>query len=114
MIYDKTLFVYKLRDNASSSNFESYVAFSGFRGPGGIQTAAIRANIQPAGPEKTVLVEGVLGKTFEAYTLSSGITEGMVLVASGSGDRFKVRGRQNYDYGMGQHNELVISKGDIT
>lgn len=112
MLLDKTAFVSRLQKNSTDNDKEAYVTHSGFRGPGQIPTSAIKINIQPASAELTVLTEGVVGKTFKAFTTVSGVVEGMRLTVSGTGQQFKVTGREVFDYGVNTHYELVLVKAD--
>jgi len=109
-IQDKIVFVSRL-EKRSDVDKERYVTFSGFAGPGQIATAAIRMNIQPASAEQQVLVDGVFGKTFVGFTVSSGVVEGMQLTVSGTGAQYFVRGREVHDNGiLPAHYELVLTK----
>lgn len=110
MYLPTTVFVARLTKDAADRDKESYVSHSGFRGPGGIATAALKVNIQPATAELTVLSEGVLGKTFRVFTTASGLVEGMRITVSGTSDNYYIRGREKYNYGLGQHFELVANK----
>lgn len=110
-VLDKTAFVSRLEKTSSDVDKETYTAFSGYSGPGGIDTSAIKCNIQPASAETTVLVDGVFGKTFNCFTSSSGVVEGMKLTISGTGEEYLVRGRQAHDNGiLPKHYELVLTK----
>lgn len=112
-VLDKTAFVSRLEKDSSDNDKEQYTTFSGFAGPGGIDTAAIRINIQPANAETTVLVDGVFGKIYNGYTNSSGVVEGMRLTVSGTNQDFIVRGRQPHNYGiLPPSYELVLSEGE--
>lgn len=109
-IQDKIVFVSRLAKTADVDK-EIYTAHSGFRGPGQIATAAVRMNIQPASAETTVLVDGIFGKTFKAFTSSSGVVEGMQCTVSGTGEQYFVRGREVHDNGiLPKHYELVMTK----
>lgn len=109
-IQNKIVFVSRL-EKRSDVDKERYVTFSGFAGPGQIPTAAVRMNIQPASAETQVLVDGVFGKTFSAFTSSSGVVEGMQLTVSGTGEQYFVRGREVHDNGiLPKHYELVLTK----
>ncbi len=112
MFLDKTVFVEMLDPTAADTNKEVYIAFSGFAGPGGIVSSACKMNIQPASDQMTALVDGVLGKTFKAFTNASGIDSGMRVTVSGTNQRFIVHGRQNYDYAWLKHSEVVLFKRD--
>lgn len=111
MILDKTFFVERLTPNSSNSAKEQYTAHSGFLF-GGIASNAIQANLQPASPEKTVLAEGILGKTFSMFTRASGVVEGFRLTHSGTSNKYVVRGREYYDYGVENHAELIVVRDE--
>lgn len=110
-ILDKIAFVSRLEKTPSDIDKERYVTHSGYLGPGQIPTAAVRINIQPASAETQVLVDGVFGKTYTAFTSSSGVIEGMQLTISGTGQQYFVRGREVHDNGiLPEHYELVLTK----
>jgi hypothetical protein len=110
-ILDKIVFVARLEKKSSDIDKERYVTHSGYLGTGQIPTAAVRMNIQPASAETQVLVEGVFGKTYTAFTSSSGVVEGMQLTVSGTGQQYFVRGREVHDNGiLPDHYELVLTK----
>ena len=109
MLQDKTVFVSKITSDGVGTDKETYTTFSGFF-MAGIRTAAIRMNIQPASPELTALSEGEIFKTFKGFTNASGLVEGMRVTVSGTNDVYTVKGRENYDYGLGMHNEVVLIK----
>lgn len=110
-IQDKIVFVSRLEKDSSDVDQEAFTTFSGFNGPGQIATAAVRMNIQPASAETTVLVDGVFGKTFNGYTSSSGVVEGMKLTVSGTGEIYLVRGREIHENGiLPSHYELVLTR----
>jgi hypothetical protein len=109
MLEDKVAFVSKVTSDGSGTNKETYLTYSGFWF-GGQRSAAIRINIQPASPELTALSEGEIFKTFKAFTSASGLAEGMRVTVSGTNDTYTVKGRENYGYGIGMHNEVVLIK----
>ncbi len=112
-IQDKIVFISRLEKTSADVDKQVYTTFSGFVGPGGIPTAAARMNIQPANAETTVLVDGVFGKTFNAFTTSSGIVEGMLVTVSGTSDQYIVRGRQANSNGLlPAHYELIMTRND--
>lgn len=108
MFFDKTAFVSTLVTNNPVTDQETFTTYSGFGG-----TAAIQVNIQPASMELTAMAEGELFKTYKAYTSASGVTEGMLLTVSGTGEVYRVRGREAYPYRMGPHYELTLAKSDV-
>ena len=113
MYFDKVVFVETLVPYASDANKEGFVSCSGFVGPGGIKTSAIRMNIQPMSDQMTILIEGVIGKTFVGYTTASGLVEGMRVTVSGRpNEQYDVQGRKNYDYSPIQYNEVTLFKRD--
>lgn len=103
--YPQRAFVSRLSPTAADNDKEGYVAHPGF--PSGIPI-----NIQPASPEFIALHEGVQGKMFRGFTSSSGVVEGFLLTLSGTSQRYVVRGRDAYFYGLGQHAELTLVKDD--
>lgn len=109
MFADKTVFVSKLSPDATPDK-EGYTTFSGFF-ERGIRSAAVRVNIQPASPELTMMAEGQMFKTYKLFTTASGVVEGMRLTVSGTTDTYTVKGRESYNYAVGQHYELVLIKG---
>jgi hypothetical protein len=112
MFFDKVAFVSALQKNNPSTDKESFVTYSGFQF-GGVQSAAVKVNIQPASPELTAISEGEVFKTFKAFTNASGVTDGMLLTLSGTGTIYRVRGREAFDYMAGRHYELTLIKSDI-
>ncbi|TXG76782.1 hypothetical protein E6Q11_04070 [Candidatus Dojkabacteria bacterium] len=109
MLLDRTAFVSAL--SPESGDKESFTTFSGFMFAG-TQSAAIRVNIQPASPELTAISEGEVFKTYKAFTTASGVIEGMLLTVSGTNELFRVRGREAFGYGAGQHYELTLVKSN--
>ena len=110
-VLDKIAFVSRLEKDSSDNDKEQFTTFSGFEGPGGIQTAAIRCNIQPANAERTVLVDGVFGKTFDMFTAASGVVEGMRVTVSGTNQQYLVRGRMAHENSiLPSHYELILTK----
>jgi hypothetical protein len=112
MFADKVVFVEIFAPYASNNNKEAYITHSGFGTGVNGNPAAVRMNIQPMSAQMTILVEGVIGKTFTGFTTASGLVEGMRLTVSGTSQQFIVQGRQLYDYGPLQHSELVLFKRD--
>ena len=108
MILDKTVFVSKISPD-STPNKEYYPTYSGFLF-GGVRSAAVKMNIQPASAELTMMAEGEMFKTYKAFTMASGVVEGMRVTVSGTNDTYTVKGREKYDYIVGQHYELVLIK----
>lgn len=103
MILDKTAFVSALANNNPGTDQETFV----------LTGASIRVNIQPASAELTAMADGEMFKTYKAFTTSSGVIEGMLLTVSGTNTTYRVRGREAFDYGMGQHYELTLVKSDV-
>lgn len=112
MLLDKIAFVKALQVNRPVSDQEVFVTFSGFL-MNGVSAAAVRVNIQPASPELTAISEGEVFKTFKAFTQASGVVEGMLLTVSGTNDVYRVRGREIFNYGAGQHYELTLARDKI-
>lgn len=72
----------------------------------------ISINIQPATAELTAMAEGVYGQTFQAFTAVSGIAIGDQITVSGTGNKFIVKGVNDWHYAPIPHYELVLFKGD--
>lgn len=112
-VLDKIVFVSRLAKDSSDNDKEQYTTHSGFAGPGGIASAAVRMNIQPANAETTVLVDGVFGKVYNGFTNASGVVEGMRVTESGTNNHYIVRGRQPHNYGiLPPSYELVLTEGE--
>jgi hypothetical protein len=109
MFLDKTVIISKITSDGSGTDKETYTTYSGFLF-NRIPAAAVKMNIQPASAELTAISEGEVFKTFKAFTLVSGVTEGMRVTVSGTNDVYTVKGRERYDYGSGAHYELVLIK----
>lgn len=112
MLLDKTAYIKTLQRNNPVAGQEVFVTHSGFL-TNGIASAAIKVNIQPAAPELTAISEGEVFKTFKAFTQASGVVEGMLLTVSGTSEMYRVRGREAFNYGSGQHYELTLIKSDV-
>lgn len=114
MLLDKQVLVEILAEDQVGGDKEGWVTHSGFFGTAsGLRTPYVRMNIQPASPELTAMAEGEMFKTFTAFTKASGVVEGMRVTVSGTSERYVVRGRQKFDYGVEEHYELVLAKGGI-
>ena len=111
MLLDKTAFISNLQVNNPTTDQEVFVTFSGFLF-NGIHSAAIRLNIQPASPELTMFADGETFKTYKAFTTASGVVEGMLVTVSGTNEVYRVRGREAFPYGAGQHYELTLVKSN--
>lgn len=109
MLQDKVVIVSKITSDGTGTDKETYTTYSGFL-MNGIKSSTVKMNIQPASPELTVLAEGEIFKTFKAFTSTSGVVEGMRVTVSGTNETYTVKGRERYDYGVGQHYELVLIK----
>jgi hypothetical protein len=104
MLLDRKAFVSALAVNNPVTDQETFLTISGM---------VANINIQPASPELTILADGETFKTYKAFTTNSGVLEGMLLTVSGTGEVYRVRGREIYNYGAGQHIELVLIKSDV-
>jgi hypothetical protein len=105
MILDKSVLVANLNPDANNADKEGYTTYSGFA-----LGAYVTMNIQPASAEFTMMSDGQPFKMYRAFTLASGVIENMKLTVSGTSDTYYVRGREVYDFGMGQHYELTLEK----
>lgn len=109
MLLDKTALVQVLQQNTPATDQETFVTYSGFMGG----TPYVPINIQPASPELTAISDGIVFKTYKAFTTASGVIEGMLLTVSGTNEVYRVRGRERFDYGQGQHYELTLARSDV-
>lgn len=107
MYLDKTAFVSKVNTDGPGTGKQSYLTHSGFL-MGGLPTAAVRVNIQPATAESTMMAEGEFFKTYTGFTLASGVVESMRLTVSGTNEVYTVKGRERFDYGVAKHYELTL------
>lgn len=109
MLEDKIVIISKITSDGHGTDKETYTTYSGFL-EHGLRSAAVRMNIQPASAELTAISEGEVFKTYKAFTSNSGVVEGMRVTVSGTNDIYTVKGRERFDYGVGQHYELVLVK----
>ena len=100
MYFEKSAAVARLSPNADNSSKESYVTL----------LPNIRINIQPASASITAVAEGVYGETFKAFVSVSGIQIGDRITVSGVGDKYIVKGTDDWNYGPLPHTELVLFK----
>lgn len=100
----KNLFVTveHLTRDSNNSNKEGFVSDAGLNGT--------YANIQPVNAETAILYQGAVGKLYSMYTTASGILETDRVTISGSTTKFIVKGKQDFNYGPGQHVELVLEE----
>lgn len=112
MLLDKTVFVYALAKDSDDADKDGFIAHNGFSDMRGAATNAVKVNIQPASSETIALSDGIVGKTYDVFTQSSGLTEGMKIVVSGTNDRFVITGRKSYDYGVHIHQELIATRSN--
>ena len=71
--------------------------------------ATFRVNIQPANAESTVIVNGVYGRTFKAFTTYSGLNIEDHMSISGTQDTYRVKAVSPFNYGPLQHFEAIIT-----
>ena len=71
--------------------------------------ATFRVNIQPANAESTVIVNGVYGRTFKAFTTYSGLNIEDHMSISGTQDTYTVKAVSPFNYGPLQHFEAIIT-----
>lgn len=74
---------------------------------------AVHVNIQPSSAYEANLYGGAYGKTYTLFTTTSGILEtDRLTTVSGTGSvkQYIVKGRQHFDYGLGQHDEIYIEE----
>ena len=70
----------------------------------------VPGNIQPSTPEMTALYGGAYGKVHTLYTSTSGVLEGDRLTVSGTGQKFIVKGKQDYEYEPMQYAQYVLEE----
>ena len=101
---DTYIKVEHLNLDIGNSNTEGYTVDVGL--------AAVKVNIQPSSPEVTVLYNGAFGKSYTMFTTNSGILEtDRVTTVSGSYTKvFIVKGKQYFNYSLGQHLELFLEE----
>jgi len=93
-----------LSPDSTNSNKEGYVADASLQ--------AVLVNIQPSSPEITALNNGAYGKAHTVFTTNSGILEtDRITTVSGSYTiQYIVKGKQYFNYGLGQHIELYVEQ----
>jgi hypothetical protein len=104
MFFEKTAKVDRLFPEIGNSDKERYASVSAYQN--------IKINIQPATAELAAVSDGVYGQTYQAFVAVSGILIGDRITVSGTGEKFMVRGVQNWFYGPIPHLELILFKGD--
>lgn len=104
MLLNLTAYVGSLKKNNPISDQEIFTTNSGF---------IVKINIQPASPELTAISEGEVFKTYKAFVTNSGVIEGMLLTVSGTNEIYRVRGREGFAYGAGQHFELTLARSNV-
>lgn len=104
MLFFKRANVARLSPESGDNDKERYSAVA--------QLFNIEIDIQPATAELTAVAEGVYGQTFRAFVSVSGIAVGDQVTVSGTGDKYIVKGVQDWHYGPLPHFELVLFKGD--
>lgn len=93
-----------LKLDSGSTTKEGYVADIGL--------AAVSVNIQPSSPETIALNNGAYGKAYTVFTTNSGIleTDRLTTVSGTNSTQYIVKGKQNFNYAIGQHIELYIEE----
>lgn len=102
-VYTNLFFsVEHLTPDVGNDNKEGYVADNAL--------SNIPGNIQPSTAEMVALYGGAYGKVYTLYTTYSGVLEGDRLTVSGTGVKYIVKGKQNYDYLPLYYNECVLEE----
>jgi hypothetical protein len=91
-----------LNPDSGNSNQEGFVS--------DLALKAVACNIQPASMELTALNNGAYGKSYTVFTTASGILETDRITVSGTGQQLIVKGKQYYNYGLGQHLEIFTEE----
>lgn len=90
--------------DSGSTTKEGYVVDVGL--------GAVPVNIQPSSPDVSLLYGGAFGKMYTVFTTNSGIleTDRLTTVSGTSSTKYIVKGKQYFNYGMGQHTELYVEQ----
>lgn len=104
LIADKIVSNSRLTVTSNDSDKEQYQPVSNM--------TAVPMNIQPATAEFTAVANGVYGQTYQAYTEINGFKIGDRITVSGSGDKYTVKGVNDWYNAVLPHLELVLFKED--
>ena len=103
MINDSIISIARLLKDPDNAYKESYVD--------NLALTRISCQIQPATAEETVLAQGVFGQTFIMFTTASGIYVGDKVTVSGTGEIFRVKGKEDWSQIQGiPHYEFTLAK----
>ncbi len=103
LILDRVINISRLLQDTDDSTKEQAVSY--------IPLIGVACNIQPAGPEDVVMAEGVFGQAYVCFTTASGIIEGDLVTVSGTGEKYKVRGKSNWmSPALSPHIELLLTE----
>lgn len=102
VLTDTYVSVEHLSPDSDNANKEGYLSDAAL--------VAVACNIQPTSPQIALLYGGAYGKLHTIFTTQSGILETDRVTQSGTGVQYIVKGKQLFNYGMGQHSEYIIEK----
>lgn len=101
LILDQVITISRLRTDAGNTDKESYQPNAALQ--------AVKCQIQPASPTDTAIAEGVFGQTYIAFTTESGILSGDLVTISGTGQKYRVRGIEDWSMpDLSPHFELTL------
>lgn len=100
MILNTTVSTKRLTADGDDSDKESYVLVNGM--------SAIPANIQPASPEHTVLVEGVFGQVYRMFTTYDGFMVGDQVTDNTTNGVYVIKGIEDWNFPPLPHLEMTL------
>ena len=100
VLTDKYISVEHLEPDNNNANKEGYVSDIGL--------LHVAVNIQPTSPEMIELYGGSYGKAHTMFTTASGIIETDRVTVSGTTEKYIVKGKQIFNYQVGQHSEYYL------
>jgi hypothetical protein len=101
LILDRIISISRLIQDADNPNKESYQP--------NLALQTVSCNLQPATPQDTAIAQGVFGQTYICFTTESGIKSGDKVTVSGTGEKFVVRGIEDWSYpDLSPHFELTL------
>jgi hypothetical protein len=78
-----------------------------------VKVADFKINIQPADGQSTVLVNGLYGRTFNAFMTYSGLNIEDKITISGTTDEYRVRAVKPFNYAPMKHYEVILTLPEI-
>ena|SRR3990167_7435783 len=107
LILDRVVSVSRLLADTDNTEKEQYQSF--------VPLANVAINIQPAGPEDTIVADGTFGQAYIGFTTVSGVREGDKLTDQVTGETFIVKGLTNWmSTSLIPHIELLLTEFETT